>query len=223
MAWRRSSLIYASNILSHISHFLLSSMVPTRKATPFFCTTYPLEWTIFYVRNNYFDVDPVIAAGRSGWVSDIAKSCIDVGASMFVSHGAPVLQPLEIYKRRPIFYGLGNFIFHVRSEKSTWTAPEVWESIVGLCSFEDNGDLLGATFSPIVIGGDAGLKDAALERRLAPHQASGARADSILERFRAQSGAGRTASSLASVAINATGKNETTGSACAAANFRRQV
>ncbi|RVJ32001.1 CapA family protein, partial [Sinorhizobium medicae] len=68
------------------------------------------------------------------WVSGVAKRCIDAGASMFVSHGAPVLQPVEIYRGRPIFYSLGNFIFHVRSEKSTWTAAEVWESVVGVCS-----------------------------------------------------------------------------------------
>lgn len=121
------------------------------------------------------------------WVSSVAKRCIDAGAAMFVSHGAPVLQPLEIYKRRPIFYSLGNFIFHVRSEKSTWTAPEVWESVVGLCSFGENGDLLGATFSPVVIGGNDGLKDRVLERRLVPHLASGPNAEKILHRFREQS------------------------------------
>ncbi|WP_367882548.1 CapA family protein [Rhizobium sp. WYJ-E13] len=90
------------------------------------------------------------------WVSSVAKRCIDAGTAMFVSHGAPVLQPLEIYRRRPIFYSLGNFIFHVRSEKSAWTAPEVWESVVSLCSFAENGDLLGATFPQWSL---AGVKD----------------------------------------------------------------
>ncbi|MCF3971894.1 CapA family protein, partial [Pseudomonas aeruginosa] len=83
----------------------------------------------------------------------VAKKCIDAGAVMFVSHGAPVLQPVEIYRGRPIFYSLGNFIFHVKSVKSTWRAREVWESVIGLCSFDDNGQLAGLSFHPVVIGG----------------------------------------------------------------------
>lgn len=40
------------------------------------------------------------------WVGSVAHSCIDAGAAMFLSHGAPVLQPLEIYNGQPIFYSL---------------------------------------------------------------------------------------------------------------------
>lgn len=47
------------------------------------------------------------------------------------------------------------------------------------------------------------------------------RADRFAEGL--SNGADGSSSSLASVAINATGKNETTGSACFAANLRRQV
>lgn len=121
------------------------------------------------------------------WVSGVAKRCIDAGAAMFVSHGAPVLQPIEIYRGRPIFYSLGNFIFHVRSEKSTWTAPEVWESVVGLCSFGDDNRLVEITLHPVVIGGDEALKEGVLERRLAPHLATGESAERILRRVSKQS------------------------------------
>ncbi|NTJ11764.1 CapA family protein [Rhizobium lusitanum] len=121
------------------------------------------------------------------WVSGVARQCIDAGAAMFVSHGAPVLQPVEIYRRRPIFYSLGNFIFHVRSEKSTWRAPEVWESVVGLCSYGQDNDLIDIRFYPIVIGGEEGLKDHLLESRLVPHLATGEIADRILGRFKEQS------------------------------------
>lgn len=122
-----------------------------------------------------------------GWVSGVARRCIDAGASMFVSHGAPVLQPLEIYRRRPIFYSLGNFIFHVRSEKSTWRAPEVWESVVGLCSYGQDNDLTDIRFYPVVIGGEDGLKDRLLESRMVPHLAAGDSATRILQRFKEQS------------------------------------
>ncbi|MGO4568719.1 CapA family protein [Rhizobium sp. 2YAF20] len=121
------------------------------------------------------------------WVSGVARQCVDAGAAMFVSHGAPVLQPVEIYRRRPIFYSLGNFIFHVTSEKSTWRAPEVWESVVGLCSYGQDNDLIDISFYPIVIGGEDGLRDPLLESRLVPHLATGRSAERILQRFKEQS------------------------------------
>ncbi|MDX0698520.1 capsule biosynthesis protein CapA [Sinorhizobium medicae] len=121
------------------------------------------------------------------WVSGVAKRCIDAGASMFVSHGAPVLQPVEIYRGRPIFYSLGNFIFHVRSEKSTWTAAEVWESVVGVCSFASDNSLIDISFHPVVIGGDDGLEDGVLERRLVPQLVTGDSAVRILGRLQEQS------------------------------------
>lgn len=120
------------------------------------------------------------------WVGSVARRCIDAGAAMFLSHGAPVLQPLEIYNGMPIFYSLGNFIFHVPS-KSTWHAPEVWESVIGVCSFDTGNHLAGIDFHPVVIGGEEGLSHSRLEERLAPQLAINGRADRILTRFQAQS------------------------------------
>ncbi|MDQ1199190.1 CapA family protein [Agrobacterium sp. SORGH_AS 787] len=120
------------------------------------------------------------------WVGFVARSCIDAGAAMFLSHGAPVLQPLEIYNGRPIFYSLGNFIFHVPS-KSTWHAPEVWESVIGICNFDNDRRLTGIDFHPVVIGGEEGLSHSRLEERLAPHLATNERAARILTRFQEQS------------------------------------
>lgn len=121
------------------------------------------------------------------WVGAFAKKCIDAGAAMFVSHGAPVLQPVEIYRHRPIFYSLGNFIFHVRSEKSPWMAREVWESVIGLCSFGDDGKLVEMSFHPIIIGGAEQSRTDALEQRLAPELARGDDAERILMRFQEHS------------------------------------
>jgi poly-gamma-glutamate synthesis protein (capsule biosynthesis protein) len=121
------------------------------------------------------------------WIGAVAKKCIDAGAAMFVSHGAPVLQPVEIYRRRPIFYSLGNFIFHVKSQKWPWGAREVWESVIGLCSFGEDGDLAGMSFRPVVIGGSEIADNDDLERRLAPELASPADAERILDRFREHS------------------------------------
>jgi hypothetical protein len=41
----------------------------------------------------------------------LAHDCIDSGADMFVAHGVHALHGIEIYKGKPIFYGLSNFVF----------------------------------------------------------------------------------------------------------------
>jgi len=40
-----------------------------------------------------------------------AHAMIDAGADVFVSHGPHVLRGIEIYKGKPIFYSLANFVF----------------------------------------------------------------------------------------------------------------
>ncbi|OIS94224.1 CapA family protein [Brucella cytisi] len=117
------------------------------------------------------------------WVRGVAKQCIDAGAAAFVSHGAPVLQGMEIYRKRPIFYSLGNFIFHVPSDEGTWRAPEVWESVMGACSFDDNNNLSEAVLHPLIIGGEQALGGATFEQRLVPELAREQNADRILHQF----------------------------------------
>ena len=56
-------------------------------------------------------------AGRSGltepatFLPTFAHAMIDAGADLFVGHGPHVLRGIEIYKARPIFYSLGDFVF----------------------------------------------------------------------------------------------------------------
>ena len=45
------------------------------------------------------------------WLAVFARKCIDTGATAFVIHGPHQIRGIEIYKGRPIFYSLGNFIF----------------------------------------------------------------------------------------------------------------
>ena len=40
-----------------------------------------------------------------------ARQCIDEGAHAVIGHGPHILRGIEVYKNRPIFYSLGNFIF----------------------------------------------------------------------------------------------------------------
>jgi poly-gamma-glutamate capsule biosynthesis protein CapA/YwtB (metallophosphatase superfamily) len=45
------------------------------------------------------------------FIIGFAHACIDAGADMVVGHGPHMLRGLQIYKGKPIFYSLGNFIF----------------------------------------------------------------------------------------------------------------
>ncbi len=44
------------------------------------------------------------------WLDDFAHQAIDAGVDVFFSHGPHTAAGIEIYKNRPIFYGLGNFV-----------------------------------------------------------------------------------------------------------------
>ena len=46
------------------------------------------------------------------WLVDLARACIDAGAHAYLGHGPHQLRPAEIYRGRPIFYSLGNFVCH---------------------------------------------------------------------------------------------------------------
>lgn len=49
---------------------------------------------------------------------DLAHQAIDVGADVFVGHGVQLLRGIEIYKGKPIFYGLGEFF-----REAQWRLP----------------------------------------------------------------------------------------------------
>ena len=44
-----------------------------------------------------------------------AHDAIDNGADMFAGHGVHTIRGVEIYKGKPIFYGLSNFCFYMNS------------------------------------------------------------------------------------------------------------
>lgn len=45
------------------------------------------------------------------FLETFSRRCIDEGADAVIGHGPHVLRGIEIYRNRPIFYSLGNFIF----------------------------------------------------------------------------------------------------------------
>lgn len=46
------------------------------------------------------------------YMTEIAHSAIDAGAGLVIGHGPHLSLPIEVYKGKPIFYGLGSFSFH---------------------------------------------------------------------------------------------------------------
>jgi poly-gamma-glutamate synthesis protein (capsule biosynthesis protein) len=62
---------------------------------------------------------------------EFAHRAIDLGAHAVLGHGPHLLRPLEIYKNRPIFYSLGDFMPH---NESVTFAPEDMYEKYGLTS-----------------------------------------------------------------------------------------
>jgi poly-gamma-glutamate capsule biosynthesis protein CapA/YwtB (metallophosphatase superfamily) len=46
------------------------------------------------------------------YMTEIAHAAIDVGADVVIGHGPHHFLPVEVYRGKPIFYGLGSFSFH---------------------------------------------------------------------------------------------------------------
>jgi poly-gamma-glutamate capsule biosynthesis protein CapA/YwtB (metallophosphatase superfamily) len=46
------------------------------------------------------------------YMTEIGHAAIDAGADIVIGHGPHYSLPIEVYKSKPIFYGLGSFSFH---------------------------------------------------------------------------------------------------------------
>lgn len=136
----------------------------------------------------------------SPFLPPFAHACIDAGADAFIGHGPHVLRGVELYKGKPIFYSLGNFIFHGESEKQIppeiyrecgvqgsdpsdvfdkvlpgFSAPPFWESVVPLATFTDR-KLTQLKLYPVTLRADLSRP-----RRGTPEMAHGQRAAEILQ------------------------------------------
>lgn len=107
----------------------------------------------------------------------LAHAVIDAGADVFVSHGPHVLRGVEIYKGKPIFYSVGDFVFQNEmvsrqpadnyesydlgpdavpadfydARTSFVNNPLVWEGVVAKVEFRD-GDMTGVELHPVTLG-----------------------------------------------------------------------
>jgi len=119
------------------------------------------------------------------WLRDFAHDCIDAGAHAFLGHGVPMLQAVEIYKARPIFYSLGNFIFHPTAGPAYWPDHRCWQSVVVEASFAE-GNWQSLKLHPISLGTERAVVEADMDdlSRRYPLPAKGAYAQNILEHLK---------------------------------------
>jgi len=111
-----------------------------------------------------------------------ARACIDAGADVVFNTGPHQLWGIEIYKNKPIFYSLGNFLFQISTEnaipsetyamlgfephtRDTSIAMEkvnklffdekcYWQSVVPIITFDKGNDINSIKLYPISLGKD---------------------------------------------------------------------
>lgn len=129
------------------------------------------------------------------WLVKWTHAEIDAGADIIVMHGAPLLHGVELYRGRPIFYDLGNFIYNVPPTLTYIDEPMSWESLVATVRVEGKA-VKSISLRPVVLNpiGDGQpdvhnpyTSNEFLHTRGLPTAATGARAGYILERVAAAS------------------------------------
>ncbi len=109
-----------------------------------------------------------------GWMEALARELIEAGADVFVAHGNPALHGIEIHHGRPIFYGLGNYIFQAVATPDRY-GPLAYQSVVARIAFHD-GRLAAIDLQPLVLALDQGP----IGPRGTPYLAEGAEAHGVL-------------------------------------------
>ncbi|MBL9188958.1 MAG: CapA family protein [Opitutaceae bacterium] len=137
---------------------------------------------IVYQHDHYWEED---RAKTPEWKIKLARDCLDAGGTIFVSHGVPQLHGIELHRGRPIFYGLGSFIFHSITKPGHY-APEVWQTVLADLVIKD-GRLGSIRLRPVLLN-EAGFDASRFNQtRGAPQPATGAAARRVLDYLAAQS------------------------------------
>ena len=125
------------------------------------------------------------------WLKKWTHEEVDAGADIIVMHGMPLLHGVEIYRGRPIFYDMGNFIFNAPPTDIQLDEPITWESVVAHVQFQGK-NLQSISFQPIALNkigeGEPDTRDEHtnnlfLQTRGLPKPATGDQARYILERL----------------------------------------
>ncbi|WP_250518415.1 CapA family protein [Caballeronia sp. ATUFL_M1_KS5A] len=152
---------------------ILQSIRDGRVASDFVIATIPSHQTAHFCAPCAGLVSGSIAPGMKEGVDHdvpdflikLAHDSIDAGADMFIVHGVHTLRGVEIYKDKPIFYGLSNFVFqfglqlgateNVMENERTMSDlenPATQEALLTTTRFE-GGKLKEVRLYPVDLGG----------------------------------------------------------------------
>lgn len=162
------------------------------------------DLVIVYQHNHVFSNRPFSAVFGEGlperlappaWLKTWTHAEIDAGADIVVMHGAPLLHGIEIYRGKPIFYDLGNFIYNLPPAITYIDEPIAWESVVANVKFQGR-KLQSVRLRPIAMNTigkgqpdvhDEHTNNQFLDTRGLPAPATGMQANDILNRLAKQS------------------------------------
>jgi poly-gamma-glutamate capsule biosynthesis protein CapA/YwtB (metallophosphatase superfamily) len=158
------------------------------------------DLVIVYQHSHVFSNRPFAAVFGEGlperlapptWLKKWTHAEIDAGADIVVIHGAPLLHGVEIYRGKPIFYDLGNFIYNLPPAITYIDEPINWESVVANVKFHGRS-LQAVTLHPIAMNNigegqpdvhDEHTNNQFLDTRGLPSPATGMKATDILNRL----------------------------------------
>ena len=86
----------------------------------------------------------------NAWLKDWTHAEVEAGADVVVMHGAPLLHGIEMFRGKPIFYCLGNFIYNVPPAITYISEPMAWESLVAYLGFQGKA-LHSITLRPVAM------------------------------------------------------------------------
>ena len=138
-----------------------------------------------------FDEELPERLAPADWMKRWTHEEIDAGADIIMMHGAPLLHGVEIYRGRPFFYDMGNFIFNAPPTDTRLEEPIIWESAVAHVEFQGK-KLKSIWFQPFTLNkigqGEPDVRDERannlyLQTRGIPTPATGEKARYILERL----------------------------------------
>ncbi|HSG90964.1 MAG TPA: CapA family protein, partial [Pseudomonadales bacterium] len=115
------------------------------------------------------------------WAREFARRCVDAGADVFASHGAPLLHGVEFHRGRPLLHGLGSLVFQSRTRPGHYP-PEVWESAIVHCDF-DGDRLAGMQVAAVALNEVADDPGQFPATRGRPRIAAGGQRERILGRL----------------------------------------
>ncbi len=75
------------------------------------------------------------------FIPAFCRAAVEAGADLVIGHGPHILRGVEVYRGRPIFYSLGNFVFQ---NETLWRQPQDFYERLGLPATATPADLFDA-------------------------------------------------------------------------------